>query len=116
MKNKNGFTLVEVMVVLVLLTLSFMVFLRALNTGKTIRTRSEIRTTQSVILNSLENEIRSRRFDENTSYPWSFVLGKDPGESISSQFDDIEAINKQIEDEERSGENDMPDPDDPRFG
>ena len=30
--------------------------------------------------------------------------------------DDIEAINKQIEDEERTGENDMPDPDDPRFG
>ena len=30
--------------------------------------------------------------------------------------DDIEAINKQIEDEERGGENDMPDPDDPRFG
>ncbi len=90
MKNKNGFTLVEVMVVLVLLTLSFMVFLRALNTGKTIRTRSEIRTTQSVILNSLENEIRSRRFDENTSYPWSSILGKDSGESISAQFDDID--------------------------
>ena len=30
--------------------------------------------------------------------------------------DDIEAINKQIEDEERTGENDMPDPYDPRFG
>ena len=29
---------------------------------------------------------------------------------------DIETINKQIEDEERGGENDMPDPDDPRFG
>ena len=30
--------------------------------------------------------------------------------------DDIEAMNKQIDDEERGGENDMPDPDDPRFG
>ena len=30
--------------------------------------------------------------------------------------DDIETMNKQIEDEERGGENDMPDPDDPRFG
>ena len=35
-KSINGFTLVEVMVVLVLLTLSFMVFLRALNTGKIV--------------------------------------------------------------------------------
>jgi hypothetical protein len=30
--------------------------------------------------------------------------------------DDIEAINKQIEDEKKGGELDMPDPDDPRFG
>ena len=87
---KNGFTLVEVMVVLILLTLSFMVFLRALNTGETIRARSEIRTTQSVILNSLENEIRARRFDENASYPWSSTLGKDTGESQLIQFDDID--------------------------
>jgi prepilin-type N-terminal cleavage/methylation domain-containing protein len=88
--QKNGFTLVEVMVVLILLTLSFMVFLRALNTGETIRARSEIRTTQSVILNSLENEIRARRFDENASYPWSSTLGKDTGESQLIQFDDID--------------------------
>ena len=86
----NGFTLVEVMVVLILLTLSFMVFLRALNTGETIRARSEIRTTQSVILNSLENEIRARRFDENVSYPWSSTLGRDTGESQLIQFDDID--------------------------
>ena len=89
-EQKNGFTLVEVMVVLILLTLSFMVFLRALNTGETIRARSEIRTTQSVILNSLENEIRARRFDENASYPWSSTLGKDTGESQLIQFDDID--------------------------
>ena len=88
--QKNGFTLVEVMVVLILLTLSFMVFLRALNTGETIRARSEIRTTQSVILNSLENEIRARRFDENASYPWSSTLGKNTGESQLIQFDDID--------------------------
>ena len=88
--QKNGFTLVEVMVVLILLTLSFMVFLRALNTGETIRASSEIRTTQSVILNSLENEIRARRFDENASYPWSSTLGKDTGESQLIQFDDID--------------------------
>ena len=75
---------------LILLTLSFMVFLRALNTGETIRARSEIRTTQSVILNSLENEIRARRFDENVSYPWSSTLGKDTGESQLIQFDDID--------------------------
>ena len=88
--QKNGFTLVEVMVVLILLTLSFMVFLRALNTGETIRARSEIRTTQSIFLNSLENEIRESRCVENASYPWSSTLGKDTGESQLIQFDDID--------------------------
>lgn len=89
-ENPKGFTLVEVMVVLILLTLSFMVFLRALNTGKSVRANSEIRTVQGVILNSIENEIRSRKFDENSSSPWSSVIGKDSGESLVGQFDDID--------------------------
>ena len=69
--KQKGFTLIEVMVVLILLTLSFMVFLRALNTGKSVRANSELRTVQGVILNSIQNEIRARRFDENISLPWS---------------------------------------------
>lgn len=91
--SRDGFTLVEVMVVLILMTLSFMVFLRALNTGKTIRAKSEIRTVQSVILNSIENQIRARRFDESTSYPWSSTLGKETGESQIQEFDDIDDFN-----------------------
>ena len=80
------------MVVLVLLTLSFMVFLNALNTGKTVRAKSELRTIQSVILNSVENQIRSRRFDENTIAPWSSLLGKElsDAEVDINDFDDID--------------------------
>ena len=91
--HQSGFTLVEVMVVLILLTLSFMVFLNALNTGKSVRARSELRTIQSVILNSVENQIRARRFDESTSYPWSSTLGKETGESQIQEFDDIDDFN-----------------------
>ena len=65
--SEKGFTLIEVMVVMILLTLSFMVFLQALNTGKSVRVNSELRTVQAVILNSLEQQIRARRYDENTS-------------------------------------------------
>ena len=90
LNSTNGFTLVEVMVVLILLTLSFMVFLRALNTGQSVRANSEIRTIQGVILSNIENQIRARRFDENLSPPWSSILGKDLGESIVEQFDDID--------------------------
>ena len=90
-RTTSGFTLVEVMVVLILLTLSFMVFLQALNTGKLVRVKSEIRTVQSVILNSLEQEIRARRYDENTSPPWSGTLGTDTNTETSlALFDDID--------------------------
>ena len=93
--HPSGFTLVEVMVVLILLTLSFMVFLNALNTGKSVRARSELRTIQSVILNSVENQIRARRFDENASAPWSSSLGKETGngEVNLDDFDDIDDFN-----------------------
>ena len=88
--NAKGFTLIEVMVALILLTLSFMVFLQALNTGKTVRSNSELRTLQSVILNSMENQIRARRYDENSASPWSSSLGKDSGETVINHFDDID--------------------------
>ena len=89
-KSKKGFTLVEVVVVLLLLTLSFMIFLKALNTGKRVRVNSEIRTIQGVILNSIQNEIRARKYDENISLPWSSNIGKDSGESVVEDFDDID--------------------------
>ena len=89
-KNNRGFTLVEVSVVVIILTLAFMVFLKALNTGKSVRVNSEMRTIQGSILSDIENQIRSRRFDENTNAPWSHVLGKDMGEISVEQFDDID--------------------------
>ena len=89
-KNNRGFTLVEVSVVVIILTLAFMVFLKALNTGKNVRVNSEIRTIQGSILSDIENQIRSRRFAENTTAPWSNVLGKDIDEISIEQFDDID--------------------------
>ena len=89
-KNNKGFTLVEVSIVVIILTLAFMVFLKALNTGKSVRVNSEIRTIQGSILSDIENQIRSRRFDENTNAPWSNILGKDLGEISIEQFDDID--------------------------
>ena len=81
-KKKNIITAIAI--------LAFMVFLKALNTGKSVRVNSEIRTIQGSILSDIENQIRSRRFDENTNAPWSNVLGKDIGEISVEQFDDID--------------------------
>ena len=66
-KKGNGFTFVEVIIVMIILSLSFMIFLQALNTGKSVRARSELRTVQSVIMNSMQNQIRARQFDEGDS-------------------------------------------------
>ena len=90
LKNLQGFTLIEVLVSLILTSLAFTIFLQALNAGKSVRQKSELRTKQSVILNSLENQIRARRYDENISEPWSSTLGKDVGESSVSQYDDVD--------------------------
>ena len=74
-----------------------MVFLKALNTGKSVRVNSEIRTIQGSILSDIENQIRSRRFDENTNAPWSNVLGKDMGEISVEQFDDIDDFDNYVD-------------------
>ena len=89
LNSTNGFTLVEVMVVLILLTLSFMVFLRALNTGQSVRANSEIRTIQGVILSKLKIKL-----EHEDLMKIFLLLGhlfcKDLGESIVEQFDDID--------------------------
>ncbi len=90
--SMSGFTLVEVLVAIMLTSLAFMIFLQALNTGKMVRVKSELRTRQSVILNSIEHQVRATKFDEQDSAPWTSVeeLGKESGETSISQFDDID--------------------------
>ena len=91
-KKGNGFTFVEVIIVMIILSLSFMIFLQALNTGKSVRARSELRTVQSVIMNSMQNQIRARQFDESSGPTWTApaALGKDGNETNLSDFDDID--------------------------
>ena len=89
-RSNPGFTLVEIMVVIILLSLPFMVFLQALNTGKSVRVNSEIRTIQAVLLNSLQQEIRARKYDENNTLPWSQSLGPAANETTVTDFDDID--------------------------
>tara|TARA_B100000686_G_C16800794_1_gene985869 strand:- start:4029 stop:5225 length:1197 start_codon:yes stop_codon:yes gene_type:complete len=90
--SSSGITLIEVIIVLLLLSLSFGVFLQGLNSSKTVRSTAEFRMIQAVILNDLQQKIRARRFDENISSPWSSTLGPDTY-SYHLNFD---GINDQI--------------------
>ena len=58
----KGFALVEIVVVTLLLGGAFIVFIEALNHTKLMQVKSEIRTVQTVLLNSKINQIRSTPF------------------------------------------------------
>ena len=75
--QSRGMSLIEILIVIVLLSISFVFFLKGLSTSRTVRITSELRTVQAVLLYNLEQEIRARRFDENISSPWSASLGVD---------------------------------------
>jgi len=87
-KHFKGFSLIEVLIVTVLMSGSFVVFYYALNQGKTVQAKSQLRTIQAILLNHKINEIRSRNFDENSSAPWSSTLGPDTGDSFYDDVDD----------------------------
>ena len=75
--SNSGFSLVEVLIVLLLLSGAFIILLQALNTGKFMNTKAEVLTQQAVLLNNKIQEIRSRRYDESFSGSWSSQLGTD---------------------------------------
>ena len=49
-KYSKGFTFIEIVIVLVLLSLIFLTFFYALNTGTSVRVHSELRTIQGTLL------------------------------------------------------------------
>ena len=85
--SNSGFSLVEVLIVLLLLSGAFIILLQALNTGKFMNTKAEVLTQQAVLLNNKIQEIRSRRFDENTTAPWSSSLGSENPTYANLSFD-----------------------------
>ena len=64
MKNgQKGYALVEVVIVIVLVSGSFLVFLEALSQAKSMQVKSEILTIQSMLLSSKINQLRANGFD-----------------------------------------------------
>ena len=93
----KGFALVEVVIVIVLLSGSLLVFLEALSQAKSLQVKSEIITTQSLLLHSKINEIRSISYGDivqNGSYN---VFSDYPNYSylynVSYVNDNLETVN-----------------------
>ena len=68
----KGFALVEVVIVIVLVSGSFLVFLEALSQAKNMQVKSEIVTIQSMLLSSKINQLRLNGF-ENIPHTHEFV-------------------------------------------
>lgn len=66
-KNFKGFALIEVIIVVVLVSGSFLVFLEALNQIKTLQVRSEVISMQTMVLNQKINQSRAVGFDNLNS-------------------------------------------------
>ena len=66
-KNYNGFALIEVVIVVILVSGSFLVFLEALNQTKTLQVRSEVISKQTMVLNQKINQSRAVGFDNLNS-------------------------------------------------
>ena len=62
-KSCTGFALIEVVIVVILVSGSFLVFLEALNQTKTLQVRSEVVSKQTMVLNQKINQFRAAGFD-----------------------------------------------------
>jgi len=93
----KGFALVEVVIVIVLLSGSLLVFLEALSQAKSLQVKSEIITTQSLLLHSKINEIRSISYGDIVQNGNYTIFSDYPNYSylynVSYVNDNLETVN-----------------------
>ena len=110
----KGFALVEIVVVTLLLGGAFIVFIEALNQTKLMQVKSEIKTVQTVLLNSKINQIRSTpfpaifpvnsfvEFENNPGYSYKVII-KHTDQSFTTIYDNSTTDFKLITIEIRHG-------------
>ena len=115
-RTAKGFALVEIVVVTLLLGGAFIVFIHALNETKLMQVKSEIRTVQTVLLNSKINQIRNTsfsaifpvnnftEFENNPGYHYKINV-KHTDQTFTSVYDNATTDFKLITIEIRHGPN-----------
>ena len=115
-RTAKGFALVEIVVVTLLLGGAFIVFIHALNETKLMQVKSEIRTVQTVLLNSKINQIRNTsfsaifpvnnftEFENNPGYHYKINV-KHTDQTFTSVYDNTTTDFKLITIEIRHGPN-----------
>ena len=78
--TSSGFSFIELLMVVVLVSMAFVVFLGALSSNKQVDAKVKVKTMQAILLNDIQEQIRSRRFDQSINGNWSTQLGLDQDE------------------------------------
>ncbi len=92
MKNKYGVTLIEMVLVILVLGITVPPLLNVFSHISVNAVRSEAITQATYLAQELMEEIKSKKFDENSISPWSNPLGPETGESrlIWDDVDDFD--------------------------
>ncbi|MBU2437380.1 MAG: type II secretion system GspH family protein, partial [Candidatus Omnitrophica bacterium] len=90
--KKRAITLIEIIAVIVVLAIAIPTLSIMLVNASWSSARSEALADAAIYAQELMEEIKSKRFDENASSPWSSTLGVDSAESSSDRttFDDVD--------------------------
>ena len=102
--NKKGLTLIEAVAVIVVMGLAIPVLLRLFADVSYKSARSESLSVATFYAEQLTEEIKSKRFDENSFYPWTTTMGPDTSTkgldgvnnettSGKSNWDDVDDFN-----------------------
>jgi len=87
LQKNNGFSLIDLIIGLSIITISFTVFMVSSANISSAEERSEIIIDATHIANNIMENIRTHRFDENISPPYSTSMGR---EETGTVFDDID--------------------------
>ena len=88
--SQSGFSIIDVIMGLSILAIAIVGIQIAQNNYINMSNQVEISLRGISLGNSVMNQIRMHRYDENTDPPWSLTLGQDSGESTLADNDDID--------------------------
>ena len=88
--RQSGFSIIDMIMGLGILAIAIVGIQIAQNNYINMSNRVEIGLRGVSLGNSVMNQIRMHRYDENATFPWGDTLGTDVGESTLSDYDDID--------------------------
>jgi len=104
MRNQQGFSFIEMMLAIGILSMALLPIIMGMTKSLKGTTDSSIRQKAATVALDMMNDIKSKRWDENSNAPFSDPLGPD-GESGPATYDDIDDWNGYTSTVQKEGAN-----------